>query len=230
MKSVTLFRWLTETLQLAGKKPLVWSAAVLAIGVLLCLARISLALGILASVSGLFVGVGVAAAIDRQPKVTVPELLKQHLPTSVSLAVLIMLCWLMFRVLANLYSGEPERIPGFFFDWELTAGNLQDKTFFDLAGWLYSAGIVSLILVLLMLASYGNWFSYPLMVFQQCRWSEARDRGRQVFKNHGSMLNKLSIFLMLGAFFGLGVLPLLTPLYYMFIATLMYVSYRDLFA
>lgn len=230
MKRVTLFRWLIETLALAGKNPLAWFAAVLVIGLLLGITRISLAVGILASVSSLFVGVGVAAAIDLQSKVTIPELLKQHLPTSVSLAVLIMLCWLMFRVVANLYSGEPERIPGFFFDWELTVGNLQDKTFIDLVGWLYSAGIVALILVLLMLGSYGSWFSYPLMVFEQCRWSEARDRGRQVFNRYGSILNKLSVFLLLGAFFGLGIFPLLTPLYYMFIATLMYVSYRDLFA
>lgn len=230
MNRITFSQWLLRSFELANKKPELWLGYVLVIAVLLLLGRISLLLTILASVSSLFLGVGVAAAIDRQQAFDVNAVCKRHLPTALTLALIVTLFWFVFRVVANIHAGESEKILQFFFDWELTPENLSDKTGRELIVWLYSAGIVSLLFVLLLLGSFGSWFSYPLMVFEHCSWTEARDRGRNQFHRHAAVMSRLGVFVMLTALIGMGLVPLLTPLFYMLVATLMYVSYREIFA
>lgn len=229
MKKTTFSAWLLQAFVLANKKPLLWLGWVLVIAVLSGVGRISLLLAILASVTSLFLGIGLVAAIDQAESVDMRAVGKRHLPTALTLAVIIALCWFVFRVVANIQAGESEKILQFFFHWELTAENLSGKTLREVIVWLYSAGIVALLFVLLMLGSFGSWFSYPLMVFEHCSWSEARDRGRQAFNQHAPAMYKLGAFVMLSALVGMGLVPLLTPLFYMLVATLMYVSYRDVF-
>ncbi len=229
MNDITFGGWLIQAFELANKKPASWLGCVLAIAVLLLLGRVSLLLTILASVASLFVAVGIVEAIDRDRPAAWLDIGKRHLPTALTLALVIACCWFVFRFVANVRAGESEKILQFFFSWELTAENLSGKNLRELVIWLYSAGIVALLFVLLMLASFGSWFSYPLMVFEHCSWSQARDRGRQAFGRHASVMYKLGVFVMLTGLVGMGLIPLLTPLFYMLVATLMYVSYRDLF-
>ncbi|WP_031433352.1 hypothetical protein [Methylomarinum vadi] len=229
MKKITFSGWLLQAFALANKKPVLWLGWVLAFAVLLGLGRISLLLAIVASVTSLFLGIGLVTAIDRDESVDMRAVGKRHLPTALTLALIIALCWFVFRVAANIHAGESEKILQFFFHWELTPENLSGKTLRELIVWLYSAGIVALLFVLLMLGSFGSWFSYPLMVFEHHSWSEARERGRQAFNQHTSVMYKLGAFVMLSALVGMGLVPLLTPLFYMLVATLMYVSYRDIF-
>lgn len=229
MKKITFSGWLIQAFELANKKPLLWLGWVLVIAVLLGLGRISLLLTILASVASLFLGIGLVAAIDRDESDDLYAVGRRHLPTALTLAIIIAFCWFVFRVVANVHAGVSEKILQFFFHWELTPENWSGKTLRELIVWLYSAGIVALLFVLLMLGSFGSWFSYPLMVFEHRSWGEARDRGRQAFNQHASVMYKLGAFVMLSALIGMGLVPLLTPLFYMLVATLMYVSYRDVF-
>lgn len=229
MSEVSFGSWLVRAFELANKKPGLWLGCVLVIGLLLTLGRVSLALGIVSAVASLFVGVGIVAAIDKDEPVNLLAVIKWQLPTALTLATVIMAFWFIFRVVANINGGELEKIAQFFFHWELTPENLTGKGLRDLMVWLYSAGIVALAFVVLMLASFGSWFSYPLMLFQGRGWFEARELGRQAFNQHAGAMLKLSGFLLLTALVGMGFIPLLTPLFYMLVATLMYVSYRDVF-
>lgn len=229
MKEITFSGWLMQAFELANRKPLLWLSSAILLGLLFCLGRVSLLLTIIVAVSSLFVGVGLAEAIDRDESVKPALLLREQLPTALLLAVIIAGCWFGFRVIANFNSGEPEKISQFFFHWELTRDNIQGKFFRELVVWFYSAAIVVLIFVFLMLSSFGSWFSFPLMVFNQCSWSEARERGQEAFRAHSSAMYKLAAFLLLTSLIGLGLVPLLTPLFYMLVSTLMYVSYRDVF-
>lgn len=229
MSEVCFGGWLVRAFELANKKPVLWLGCVLVVGLLLAVGRVSLALEIVLAVASLFIAVGIVAAIDRDEPVRMLAVIKRQLPLALTLATILMLCWFAFRVVANINGGEPEKIFQFFFHWELTQENLTDKTLRELMVWLYSAGIVALAFVLLMLASFGSWFSYPLMLFQGCGWFEARELGRQAFNQHTGAMVKLGVFLLLGALIGMGLVPLLTPLFYMLVATLMYVTYRDVF-
>lgn len=83
--------------------------------------------------------------------------------------------------------------------------------------------------VLLMFNTLGSWFSYPLMLFKQYSWGEARESGKQASAENASAMYQLTEFLLLTAFVGMGLIPLLTPLFYMLVSTLMYVSYYDIF-
>ncbi len=229
MRKVSFGNWLVQSFELANKRPGLWLGCVAVIALLLALGRISLALTIVLSVSSFFVAVGVVAAIDLEETVDLTAVVKKHLPTASTLAIIITLCWFVFRVFANFNSGEPEKILRFFIAWELTGENIAGKSLREAVVWLYSAGIVALVFVFLMLSSFGSWFSYPLMLFEGCSWTEARDRGRRVFNQHAGAMYKLGAFLMLTGLVGMGLIPLLTPLFYMLVATLMYVSYRDVF-
>lgn len=228
MKSISFSRWLFLAFELANKRPLTWLGFAAFLVFVLPLGRVSLALGILVSASSLFIGVGVAAYIH-QGSVSFGNVIKKQIPLAVSLAGILLFCWLVFRVIANINSGETEKILQFFFNWELTADNFQDKGFRPLIIWLYSSAIVVLIFSLLMLNSFGSWFSYPLMLFKGQSWTEARDIGRKAFNTHSEAMYKLTGFLLLTAFIGMGLVPLLTPVFYMLVSTLMYISYYDIF-
>ncbi|MCK5356439.1 MAG: hypothetical protein KAJ63_15085 [Methyloprofundus sp.] len=228
MKTLSFSDWLVQAFELANKRPLLWLGTVLFLAVFLPISRVSLALGILFSISSLFIGVGIVAYIH-QGTGTLWNVIQRQIPLAFTLAGILMIFWFTFRVVANIYSGEIEKIAQFFFHWELTADNFQDKAFRQLIIWFYSSAIVALIFVLLMLNSFGSWFSYPLICFKQHSWGEARDLGKQAFTENAGAMYKLMGFLLLTAFVGIGLVPLLTPLFYMLVSTLMYVSYYDIF-
>ena len=228
MKQVTFSGWLIQAFELANKQPVVWLGSVVFLTVILALGRISLALQIVVSISCLFVSVGVIDAIDRGSS-DFWKTIKRHLPLACLLATVLMLLWFLFRMVANFNTGETEKIWQFFFYWELSEAAFEDKTLRQIMLWLYSAAIVSLVFVILMLNSFASWFSYPLMIFDHKSWSDARDVGRQAFADNAGEMYKLNGFLLITAFVGIGLVPLLTPLFYMLVSTLMYVSYKDIF-
>lgn len=228
MKQVSFLGWLKQAFELANKRPLLWLSSVLLLAVFLAIGRVSLALGIVFSVSSLFLGVLIIKQID-QGKSVLLIAQKKQLTLAITLAVLLMLVWFVFRVIVNVQADETEKILQFFFNWELSSENSQDKNFRQLLLWLYSSAIVALIFVILMLNSFGSWFSFPLMAFKQKSWSEARDLGKHGFSKHASAMYQLTGFLLMTAFVGIGLVPLLTPLFYMLVSTLMYVSYKDIF-
>jgi len=205
----------------------------LVIGLLLGVGRVSLALGVFLSVTSLFVGVGVAKYTDLKSSaghsVSLYWAISKSLPLAVLAALSIVLCWFVFRLAANIYSEEWEKIAQFFYYWELTPENMDDKSLRQLAGWLYSSAIVALIFVLLMLTTFASWFSYPLMLFKSYTWSQAKEQGNKAVTRHLSAIYKLLGFVFAAVFIGGGMMPLLTPVLYALVSTLMYVSYQTIF-
>lgn len=233
MKRTSFSGWLSQALWLINRAPLVWIGYTLFIGFLLGIGRVSLALGVFLSVTSLFVGVGVAKYVDLKGSaghsVGFFWAVNKSLPLAVLAAVTMVLFWFVFRLIANVYSGEWDKIAQFFFYWELTPENLEDKSLRQLAGWLYASAIAALIFVLLMLTSFASWFSYPLMLFKDYTWSQAKEEGNKAVTKHQSAMFKLLGFVFAVVFIGGGVMPLLTPVLYMLVSTLMYVSYQAIF-
>lgn len=233
MKRNSLSSWLGQVGILISRAPLVWIGCTLFIGIVLAIGRISLALGVLVSVTCLFVGVGVAKYIDLK---ATPEravgfywAINKSLPLALLAAISILVCWLIFRMAANIYAGEWYKIGQFFFYWEFTPENLEDKSLLQLAGWIYSSALAALIFVLLMLTSFACWFSYPLMLFRDYTWSQAKTLGNKLAAKHQGPMYKLLAFVFALVFLGGGLMPLLTPVLYMLVSTLMYVSYKAIF-
>ncbi|MGJ0430127.1 hypothetical protein [Methylobacter sp.] len=233
MKRTSFSGWLSQALWLIGREPLVWIGYMLVIGLLLGVGRVSLALGVFLSVTSLFVGVGVAKYTDLKSSaghsVSLYWAISKSLPLAVLAALSIVLCWFVFRLAANIYSEEWEKIAQFFYYWELTPENMDDKSLRQLAGWLYSSAIVALIFVLLMLTTFASWFSYPLMLFKSYTWSQAKEQGNKAVTRHLSAIYKLLGFVFAAVFIGGGMMPLLTPVLYALVSTLMYVSYQTIF-
>lgn len=233
MKRNSFSAWLVQAFVLISREPLVWIGYTVFIGMVFAIGRTSLALGVFVSVVSLFVGVGVAKYIDLK---STPEqavgfywAINKSLPMAVLAAISIVLCWLVFRVVANIYANEWGKIAEFFFYWEFTPDNLEDKSLRQLAGWIYSSALVTLIFVLLMLTSFASWFSYPLMLFKDYSWSQAKALGNKATVKHQGVMYKLMAFIFAVVFIGGGLMPLLTPVLYMLVSTLMYVSYRAIF-
>ncbi|WP_442497546.1 hypothetical protein [Methylobacter sp. sgz302048] len=233
MKRTSFSGWLSQAFWLIGREPLVWIGYMLVIGLLLGVGRVSLALGVFLAVTSLFVGVGVAKYTDLKSSaghsVSLYWAISKSLPLAVLAALSIVLCWFVFRLAANIYSEEWEKIAQFFYYWELTPENMDDKSLRQLAGWLYSSAIVALIFVLLMLTTFASWFSYPLMLFKSYTWSQAKEQGNKAVTRHLSAIYKLLGFVFAVVFIGGGMMPLLTPVLYALISTLMYVSYQTIF-
>jgi hypothetical protein len=233
VKRTSFSGWLSQALWLIGREPLVWLGYMLVIGLLLGVGRVSLALGVFLAVTSLFVGVGVAKYTDLKSSaghsVSLYWAISKSLPLAVLAALSIVLCWFVFRLAANIYSEEWEKIAQFFYYWELTPENMDDKSLRQLAGWLYSSAIVALIFVLLMLTTFASWFSYPLMLFKNHTWSQAKEQGNKAVTRHLSAIYKLLGFVFAAVFVGAGVMPLLTPVLYVLVSTLMYVSYQTIF-
>jgi hypothetical protein len=233
VKRTSFSGWLSQALWLIGREPLVWLGYMLVIGLLLGVGRVSLALGVFLAVTSLFVGVGVAKYTDLKSSaghsVSLYWAISKSLPLAVLAALSIVLCWFVFRLAANIYSEEWEKIAQFFYYWELTPENMDDKSLRQLAGWLYSSAIVALIFVLLMLTTFASWFSYPLMLFKSYTWSQAKEQGNKAVTRHLSAIYKLLGFVFAAVFIGGGMMPLLTPVLYALVSTLMYVSYQTIF-
>ncbi|MGZ8950798.1 MAG: hypothetical protein ACXW01_04060 [Methylobacter sp.] len=233
MTPVTFGNWLKQSLVLISRAPLLWTGCTLFIGLLLGIERVSLALGIFLAVTGLFVGVGVAKYIDMKSSagtsLNLYRAVAKSLPLAILAAVSLVICWFVFRVTANIYSGELYKIGRFFFDWELTTEHLNNKSTHQIAGWLYLPAIITLLFILLMLTTFANWFSYPLMLFKDYSWSQAKQQGNQASVKNQAAMYKLLAFIFAAAFIGAGIIPLLTPVLYMLVSTLMYVSYKTVF-
>lgn len=233
MKKPKFSDWLRESLVFVARDPITWVGYTLMVGVILSVGRISLALGIFAAVASLFVGVGINKYIDLKYSGENPVglfwAINKSLPLAILAAFCIVLCWFSFNVAANLLSGETEKIGRFFFYWELTPENLKRKSVREIANWFYTYANVTLIFVLLMLSTFASWFSYPLMLFRNYSFSRARATGGyQVALNRGAYY-KLLGFIFLQTLLCSSVTPLLTPVLYMLVSTMMYVSYQSLF-
>lgn len=234
MTRATFGEWLQESFRFVGRGPVVWCGCCLAIAAMMPLGRVSLALGVLVSLTNLFAGVGVAKYIDLRYRKDDPVPLRWALKKSLPLAILaagsLVVCWGLFRTAAGIVAGDWRAIVQFIFQWEFTPENLHGlSNTRELAVWLFGYASVALIFCLLMVNSFANWFSYPLMLFKNYRWSAARDAGRAAVGAHAGAFYKMQGFIILQALLCLSVIPLLTPVLYMLTSTLMYVSYQSLF-
>lgn len=231
MKIAKFGYWLQQTLLFVGRGPVVWIGYTLFTGFVLVIGRVSPVLGIFLSVVCLFTGVGVAKYIDLKYSSDAPVgffwAIRQSLPLAIILAIGIISFWFVFMAIANIITGDFYKIGLFFFNWELTTENLSHKSVHDIASWLYTYANVVLIFTLLMLNTFSSWFSYPLMLFNNYSWSEAKAQGDWITaKNRGAIYRMLG-FIFLNAVLCSGIIPLFTPVLYMLVSTLMYLSYKD---
>ena len=224
---------LLNAMMLLSRRPLVWIGYCIVQSLLLTSGRISLALGIFTAVTCLLVGVSIAAWIDNNPHTEnkpIAQVVQSSLPLAMSMATMIVICWFVFRMVFNLYLGEPEKILQFIFDWQLTDANFADKDPRQLAVWLYKPAMATLVFSLLICITFVSWFSYPLMAFDKLNWVVAKYRGREISLEYRATVNKLIVFVMLLAIVGTGMLPFLTSVIFLMISLLMYVSYKGLIA
>lgn len=225
--------WLQQSLLLLGRLPWMWVGYTLFVGVLLLVGRISPALGIFSAVSSLLVGVGLAKYSDLKTASEHPVgfywAVNESLPLAVIAATGIVACWFVFMAIANILSGEFHKIGQFFFHWEFTAEHFNGKSMREIAGWIYAYANITLIFTLLMLNTFVGWFSHPLMLFKNTPFSQAKEQsGRAVSKNQGAIY-KLLGFVFVEAILCTTVTPLLTPVLYVLVSVLMYVSYKSIF-
>ncbi len=233
MKKAKFSHWLQQSLIFVSRDPWVWAGYTLFSGIILVLGRISLALGIFLSVTSLFVGVGVAKYIDLKYTAENPVgfywAVNKSLPLAVLAAGTIVIFWFVFMLVANLISGELYKIGQFFFFWELTPENLNNKSTREIANWIYSYANVALIFALLMLTTFASWFSYPLMLFKNYSWSQAIELGNQAVIRNQNAIYKMLGFIFAEAILCMTITPLLTPVLYMLTSTMMFVSYKGAF-
>ena len=233
VRKIKFSDWLRKSLLFIRRAPWVWVGYTLFVAVLLCIGRISYALGILAAVTSLFVGVGVAKYIDLkhsgEGSVGLIWAIKKSLPLGIIAGLAIMVCWFIFSALANILNGQAEMISYFFFDWQLTPENLSGRDTRELAIWLYGYANITLIFTLLMLTTFASWYSYPLMLFKDYTWSQAKQAGNYEVENHKPALYKTLAFLMFQAVLCTEITPLLTPVLYMLTSTFMFVTYKSFF-
>jgi hypothetical protein len=233
VKKAQFSDWLRESLLFVGRGPVVWVGYTLFVGMMLVVGRASLALGIFFSVTLLFVGVGIAKYIDLRHSGDSPIGLFWAIKKSLPLAILAAACidtfWFGFNAAANLLSGDAAKIGQFFFHWELTPENIKHKSMREVANWLYTYANVALIFVLLMLATFASWFSYPLMLFKNYSFSRAKELGENEFAKNRAAFYKLWGFIFFQTLLCTSITPLLTPVLYMLVSTMMYVTYQNVF-
>jgi hypothetical protein len=225
--------WLRKSLLFIRRDPWVWTSYTLVVGVFLTIGRISYAFGILSAVVALFVGVGVAKYIDLKHAGTNPVglvwAIKKSLPLAIIMGGMIVICWFIFAALANILNGQPEMISYFFFDWQYTPENLKRQDTRDLATFIYGYANITLIFTLLMLTTFASWYSYPLMLFKDYTWSQAKEAGRQEIATQKEAYYKTLVFLIFEAVLCAVITPLLTPVLYMLTSTFMFVTYKSFF-
>lgn len=233
MKKATFSLWLWDSLRFIGRGPVVWVGYSLMIGALMPVGRISLALGILISVSSLFIGVGVNKYIDLKytddNPVALSWAIKKSLPLSFLAALTLAVFWFTFNVVANLLSGEADKILLFFYNWELTPENINRLSTRELGAWIYTYANIVLIFTLLMLTTFASWFSFPLMLFRNYSFSQAREQGEYQVSRNKSAFYKMMGFIFIETLLCSSVTPLLTPVLYMLVSTFIYVSYQSTF-
>ncbi len=226
--------WLRKALLFFRRGWLIWAVYTLVVAVLLTLTRVSYALGIIAAVASLLVGVGLAKYLDLKhaspdAEITLGWAVKKSLPLAIIAGLVIVVCWFAFSAVANIANRDYGMLARFFFDWQLTAQNLNRPTTRELAIFLYGYANLTLIFVLVMMVTFASWFSYPLMLFKEYSWSRAKEAGNQEEINCKEALYKTLAFLILEALLCTEVTPLLTPVLYVLSSILMFVSYKEYF-
>ncbi|MDP2902366.1 MAG: hypothetical protein Q8N96_04565 [Methylovulum sp.] len=225
--------WLQQSFLLLGHTPWMWAGYALFVGVLLVIGRLSPALGIFSAVTCLFVGVGLAKYSDLKTSSEHPVgfywAVNKSLPLAVIAASGIVIFWFVFMAIANLLAGEFYKIGQFFFYWEFNAEHLSHKSMREIAGWIYSYANIALIFVLLMLNSFVGWFTHPLMLFNNEGFSQAKEQSDSAVSKNQGAIYKLLGFIFIEAILCSTVTPLLTPVLYVLVSILMYVSYKSIF-
>lgn len=233
VRKIKFSDWLRKSLLFIRRDFWVWTGYTLFVAVVLCIARISFALGIFSAVVSLFVGVGVAKYIDLKHSSTNPVgliwAIKKSLPLAVLAGGVIVICWFIFIAIANIINGQFSMISYFFFDWQFTPENLNRRTTREIGVWLYGYANITLIFTLLMLATFASWYSYPLMLFKDYSWSQAKEAGNQEVATQKGALYKTLAFLIFQAILCTEITPLLTPVLYMLTSTFMFVTYKSFF-
>lgn len=220
--------WLLQSWDLFKRRPFLWMLFLLASFPGLTLGVISPFLGIIIAVMCLFFGVGLAAYVDKQLD-SLQSLLRQCVPLALMAALTLVSCWFVFRLLANLSSNEAQNISLFFWQGTQKFTALQSQPWRLMTAGFYELAIVALIFTLLMLTSFASWFSFPLMTLNSYVWSVAKSEGQQAATRLRSGMTRLMYSSGLLIIFGLGWLPCLTPLVYLLISLLMYVTYKEAF-
>lgn len=142
---------------------------------------------------------------------------------------IIVICWFVFSAIANILNGEYAQIGNFFFDWQFTDKNLHRRDARELAIWLYGYANITLIFVLLMVTTFASWYSYPLMLFKDYTWTQAKEAGNEEVAKNKEALYKTLAFLILEAILCTEITPWLTPVLYMLTSTFMFISYKSFF-
>lgn len=226
--------WLRKSLLFIRHEPWLWFGYTLLIALLLCIGRISYALGIFTAVVSLFVGVGIAKYIDLKhyaPERSVGLMwaIQKSLPLAIIAGFAIVICWFIFAALANILNGQWQMITYFFFDWQFTPENLRGRDTRELAIWLYGYANITLIFTLLMMATFASWYSYPLMLFKDYSWSQAKEIGNQETHKQKDAYFKTLAFLIFEAILCTEITPLLTPVLYMLTSTFIFLTYKSSF-
>ncbi|MBK8815239.1 MAG: hypothetical protein IPN42_06895 [Methylococcaceae bacterium] len=226
--------WLRKSLLFTRHNLWVWLGYSVFVGLVLCLGRVSYALGIFSAVVSLFVGVGIAKYADLKhftPEKSVGLFwaVKKSLPLGIIAGLTIVICWFIFSAIANILNGQWEMISYFFFDWQFTEQNLQGRDSRELAIWLYGYANITLIFTLLMLANFASWYSYPLMLFKDYSWSQAKEEGRQETAKHKDAYYKTLAFFIFEAILCTEITPWLTPVLYVLTSIFMFTTYKSFF-
>jgi len=223
--------WLQQSLLFIGHGPWVWMGFTLFIALVQAIGKFSPVFGIFASVVCLFVGVGVAKYIDlkytKDSPVDLFWAIQKSLPLAMIAGFCIVVFWFVFTTIANLFSGNFLGIAQFFFNWEISSNYFKYGTVHDIASWIYTYADMALILSLLLLTTFGSWFSYPLMLFNDLSWTEAKNQGDWITAKNRSAIYYMMAFIFLNAILCSALMPLYTPVLYMLVSTLMYISYKD---
>ncbi len=225
--------WLQQAFWLLGRTPWLWAGYALFVGVVLVIGRLSPALGIFSAVTCLFVGVGLAKYSDLKTSSEHPVgfywAINKSLPLAVIAAASIVIFWFVFMAIACILQNEAYKIGQFFFHWELTADNLSHKNMREIAEWIYSYANITLIFLLLMLNSFVGWFTHALMLFNNLSFSEAKAQSNSAVSKHQNAIYKLLGFIFVEAILCATVTPLLTPVLYVLVSVLMFISYKSIF-
>lgn len=225
--------WLQQALFFIKLEPWIWCGYTLAIAAILMIGKASLALGVFAAVASFFVGVGVAKYIDMkhagETQRPLSWAINKSLPLAILAALAMTFCWFIFMTFANLMTGEYEKILQFFFQWDFTNDHFKRRTVREIAGWIYEYANTALMFTLLMLCTIGNWFSYPLMLFQDYTWKRAKQLGDSTLATRKKTFYNMLAFIFFEALMCSALTPLLTPVLYMLTSTIMYISYKNLF-
>lgn len=226
--------WLRRSLLFTRHNASLWIGYSIFVGLVLCVGRISYALGIFSAVVCLYVGVGLAKYADLkhytpEKSVGLVWAVKKSLPLGIIAGLAIVICWFVFSAAANILNGQWQMISYFFFDWQFTPENLSGRDSRELAIWLYGYANLTLIFTLLMQANFASWYSYALMLFKDCSWSQAKEEGRAYTEKHRDAYYKTLAFLIFEAVLCTEITPWLTPVLYVLTSIFMFTTYKSFF-